>query len=271
MIAPGTPTITMGLRGIAACEVQVHGPVCDIHSGLYGGLVLNPLQALTKILAALHNQDGSVAVPGFYDGIVAPSPEDVACAKAAPIDFAASSARLGVPFAGGERGYSEVERKGFRPTLEINGVGGGYQGAGGKTVIPASAFAKLSMRFVAGQDPQRILELVSSYVQSLAPQGVTVAVVDGRVGGGAFQLSTASPVIAKAREATLRAFGRDPVMIWEGASVPIIPALAAAAGAAPLLVGFGLEEDLIHSPNESFSLRQFQEGYLYAASFLSVL
>lgn len=271
MIDPDLPTITMGLRGIAACGIEVHGPAYDIHSGLYGGLVLNPLQVLAKILAALHNEDGSVAVPGFYDGIQPPSAQDRSLANAAPIDFHASAEQLGVPLRGGERGFSPVERKGFRPTLEINGVGGGHQGAGGKTIIPALGFAKISMRLVAGQDPDRILERFSSYVTALTPDGVTVKVVDARSVGGAFQLSSSSPIISKAREAVLRAFGKEPALLWEGASVPIIPALAEAAGAEPLLVGFGLEEDLIHSPNESFSLKQFEDGYLYSTSFLSIL
>lgn len=271
MINPELPTITMGLRGIAACGIEVRGPAHDIHSGLYGGLVLNPLQVLSKILSALHNDDGSVAVPGFYDGIEPPTAEDRALANQAPIDFQDTAKQLGVALCGGERGFTPAERKGFRPTLEINGVGGGHQGAGGKTIIPASGFAKISMRLVAGQDPELILESLRSYVASLAPDGVTVKIVDARASGGAFQSSSSSPIIAKAREAVRRAFGKEPAMLWEGASVPIIPALAKAAGAEPLLIGFGLDEDLIHSPNESFSLKQFEDGYLYTAALLSVL
>lgn len=271
MINSELPTITMGLRGIAACGIEVRGPAYDIHSGLYGGLVLNPLQVLAKILAALHNEDGSVTVPGFYDGIEPPSAEDRTLANQAPIDFQDSAKQLGVALCGGERGFTPAERKGFRPTLEINGVGGGHQGAGGKTIIPSSGFAKISMRLVAGQDPERILESLRAYVASLAPDGVAVKIVDARASGGAFQSSSSSPIIAKAREAVQRAFGKEPAMLWEGASVPIIPALAKAAGAEPLLIGFGLDEDLIHSPNESFSLKQFEDGYLYTASLLSVL
>jgi acetylornithine deacetylase/succinyl-diaminopimelate desuccinylase-like protein len=270
-VAPNTPTITMGLRGIAKCEVEVHGPAHDLHSGLYGGVVLNPLQALSKILAALHNEDGSIAVPGFYDGITLPSVEDRAQAQAAPINYEKMAADLGVPLCGGERHLAPIERRGFRPTLEINGIGGGHQGPGGKTVIPAKAFAKLSIRLAAGQCPQETLQRVTTFIEAAAPEGVRVSVTGASVGGAAFQLSTASAVVQKAREAIRNGFGKDAVLLWEGASVPIIPLLAEAAGAEPLLVGFGLEEDLIHSPNESFSLEQFEQVFRYTVSLLHVV
>jgi acetylornithine deacetylase/succinyl-diaminopimelate desuccinylase-like protein len=270
-VAPHTPTITMGLRGIAKCEVEVHGPAHDLHSGLYGGVVLNPLQALSKILASLHNEDGSVAVPGFYDGVEVPSAEDRAHAQAAPIDYHKMSAELGVPLRGGERGLSPSERRGLRPTLEINGIGGGHQGPGGKTVIPSYAFAKLSMRLSGGQDPEETLRKVAVFLEASAPEGVRVVVSGASVGGAAFQLSISSAVVQRGRDAIRRAFNKEAVLFWEGASVPIIPMLAAAAGAEPLLVGFGLEEDLIHSPNESFSLEQFEDVFLYTVSLMHVL
>ena len=171
VIAAGVPTITMGLRGIAHCELRVHGPRIDLHSGVYGGVVLNPLQALSSILAGLHAPDGSVAVPGFYNGVKAPHAEDRELAAKAPIDTDAISAMLGVSLEGGEHGLHPLERRGFRPTLEINGVGGGYQGAGGKTVIPAYGMAKLSMRLVDGQDPDEILSAVVRHLQGAAPKG----------------------------------------------------------------------------------------------------
>ena len=271
VIAAGVPTITMGLRGIAHCELRVHGPRIDLHSGVYGGVVLNPLQALSSILAGLHAPDGSVAVPGFYNGVKAPHAEDRELAAKAPIDTDAISAMLGVSLEGGEHGLHPLERRGFRPTLEINGVGGGYQGAGGKTVIPAYGMAKLSMRLVDGQDPDEILATVVRHLQGAAPKGTRVEIHDESVGGPAIQLSTKSSAIQTASKALRRAFDREPVYIWEGASIPIVTKLAVTAGAQPLLVGFGQEEDMIHAPNESSSLKQFEEGYRYVTSFLGLV
>jgi acetylornithine deacetylase/succinyl-diaminopimelate desuccinylase-like protein len=269
MLAPDSPTVTMGLRGIAHFELRVYGPSVDLHSGMYGGIVLNPLQALTSLVAALHGPDGSVAVPGFYEGVQEVSAEDKALANAAPIDVAVMSKVVGTEFHGGEKGFSVVERRGFRPTLEINGIGGGYQGAGSKTVIPTYGFAKLSMRLVAGQNARATLDKVIAYVQSRAPSGVRVEACDEKIGGPALLVSTHSPVIKKAREALTLAFARDPIFLWEGASIPIIPLLCEVSGAEPLLVGFGLDEDRIHAPNESFSLRQFEDGFRYVTAFLS--
>lgn len=271
MLEPGRPAITMGLRGIAHCEVRVYGPKMDIHSGMYGGVVLNPLQALVKIAASLHKDDGSVAVPGFYDGASEPSAQEIEMVKAAPIDLKHMSDFLGVPLAGGEPRFEPLVRRGLRPTLEINGIGGGYQGAGGKTVIPSFGMAKLSMRLVAGQDPQKTLDKVAAYLQSVAPVGTRVEVGDLAVGGPALRLPVDAELLKVAERAIEKGFGIKPVYIWNGASIPIIPKLAQASGAEPLLVGFGLDQDNIHSPNESFSLRQFEEGYRYVRGFLSEL
>jgi len=261
----------MGLRGIAHFEVRVHGPKTDLHSGVYGGVVLNPLQALASIVASLHGEDGSVAVPGFYDCVREASPEDRRIANAAPIDTAAMSAMLGVDLAGGEQGRAPLERRGFRPTLEINGIGGGYQGKGNKTVIPSYGFAKISMRLVEGMDPEKTLALVASHIRGLAPKGTRVEILDEVAAGPALNLSVNSPVIQTAREALKRAFGCEPVYIWEGASIPIVAELAAASGTQPVMIGFGEEGDLIHAPNESFSLRQLEEGYRYVTAFLSLV
>ncbi|MEN9845705.1 MAG: hypothetical protein RIS36_852 [Pseudomonadota bacterium] len=271
MVAHGRPTITMGLRGIIGCEVQVHGPAIDLHSGIYGGIVLNPIHALTKILSGMFNDDGSIAIPGFYEGVVEPSAEDKARANSAPLDLDAIALKLGVPLAGGERALPPMERRGFRPTIEVNGIGGGYQGIGGKTVIPSYAMAKISSRLVAGQDPKSTLDTIKKYVRDSAPVGCRVEFTGEKVGGHAFRLSTSSSVVKTATEAIGRSFGCEPVLLWEGASIPIIPDLAATAGAEPLLVGFGLEEDAIHSPNESFSLRQLEEGYRYTVAFFQTL
>jgi acetylornithine deacetylase/succinyl-diaminopimelate desuccinylase-like protein len=271
MLEPGRPAITMGLRGIAHCELRVYGPKMDVHSGMYGGVIMNPLQALVKVVAALHKDDGSVAVPGFYDGASEPSQQEIEMVRAAPIDLDRMSDFLGVPLAGGEARFGPLERRGLRPTIEVNGIGGGYQGAGGKTVIPSYGIAKLSMRLVAGQDPHKTLDKVVSYLKSAAPRGTTVEVGDLSVGGPALRLPVESDVLKIAERAIERGFGIKPVYIWNGASIPIIPTLAHASGAAPLLVGFGLDQDNIHSPNESFSLKQFEEGYRYVCSFFSEL
>jgi len=271
MLEPGRPAITMGLRGIAHCEVRVHGPAMDIHSGMYGGVVRNPLQSLVSILASLHKPDGSVAVPGFYDGTHEPTTEDIALVTSAPIDLDHMSEHLGVPLAGGERRFGPLERRGLRPTLEINGVGGGYQGAGGKTVIPSYGMAKLSMRLVAGQDPDKTLRSVVKYLESLSTDEARVEVLGLSVGGAALQLPVNSDVARIAERAIEKGFGVKPVYIWNGASIPVIPALAQASGSSPLLVGFGLDQDAIHSPNESFSLQQFEEGFRYVTHFLSEL
>lgn len=268
VIHPGIPTITMGLRGIAHFDLKVHGPRIDLHSGVYGGVVLNPLQVLTSVVASLHAADGSVAIPGFYDGVLEPNPEDRRLANAAPIDTAQISAALGVPLTGGERGVPVLERRGFRPTVEINGIGGGYQGAGSKTVIPAEGFAKISMRLVEGQDPQRILDTVATHIEGLAPEGARIEVLHRVAGGPALHLSVKCAAVQRARKALSEAFGREPVYMWEGASIPIVAKLAKVSGAEPLLVGFGEEGDMIHAPNESFSLKQLESGYRYVTSLL---
>ncbi len=271
MLEPGQPAITMGLRGIAHCEVRVHGPAMDIHSGMYGGVVLNPLQSLARIIASLHTPDGAVAVPGFYDGAHEPTPQETELVNQAPVDLEQISRYLGVPLVGGESRFGPLERRGLRPTLEVNGIGGGYQGAGGKTVIPSYGMAKLSMRLVAGQDPARILKAVAQHLEGMSSEAARIEVVDQAVGGAALRLPVNSRVAKLAEHAIEKGFGVKPAYIWNGASIPIIPALAQASGAEPLLVGFGLDQDNIHSPNESFSLQQFEEGFSYVAQFMCEL
>jgi acetylornithine deacetylase/succinyl-diaminopimelate desuccinylase-like protein len=271
MIVKSVPTITMGLRGNASLELRLHGAHTDLHSGVYGGMVLNPLQALSTLLASAYNPDGSIAIPGFYDGVKPPPEEDRALAHKAPLNVSDVEAMLGVPLTGGERHLSAIERRGFRPTLELNGLGGGYQGAGSKTVIPNFAFAKLTMRLVVGQDPQKTVDTVAEYLLSRAPAGVRAEIIDRSVAGPALQLSTHSELIKKVTKSIKDSFGCEPVFMWEGASIPIVTKLSQTSGAEPLLVGFGLEEDQIHAPNESFSLEQFEMGYRYVTGFLSSL
>jgi len=271
MIDHGMPTITMGLRGVVALEVRVFGPSIDLHSGIFGGVVLNPLHALSTIVAGMFNDDGSIAIPGFYDGVVEPTPLDIERATSAPLMVDEMNASLGVPFAGGERALHPSVRRGLRPTIEVNGIGGGYQGVGGKTVIPSYGAAKLSSRTVVGQNPAHVLECMKRYVRNTCPVGAHVEFIDEGVGGKAFKLSADTPVVHAAERAIREEFHRDPLYIWEGATVPIIPELAATSGAEPILVGFGLATDHIHSPNESFSLRQLEDGFRYAAAFLATI
>jgi acetylornithine deacetylase/succinyl-diaminopimelate desuccinylase-like protein len=271
MVDYGMPTITMGLRGVVALEIRVFGPSIDLHSGIFGGIVLNPLHALCTIIAGMFNEDGSIAIPGFYDGVLEPSPTDVERAKSAPVMVDEIRASLGVPFAGGERALHPSVRRGLRPTIDVNGIGGGYQGVGGKTVIPSYGAAKLSSRTVVGQDPVNVLNSIKRYVREACPVGARVEFVDEGIGGKAFKLSAETGVVHAAERAIKQEFNRDPFYIWEGATVPIIPELAATSGAEPILVGFGLATDQIHSPNESFSLQQLEEGFRYAAAFLSAV
>lgn len=271
MVDHGMPTITMGLRGVVALEIRVFGPNVDLHSGIFGGVVLNPLHALSTIVAGMFQEDGSIAIPGFYDGVVELSPTEVERAKSAPLMTDEVKASLGVPFAGGERALHPSVRRGLRPTIDVNGIGGGYQGVGGKTVIPAYGSVKISSRTVVGQDPAHVLESIKRYVRAACPIGARVEFIEEGIGGRAFKLSAETPVVHAAERAIRREFNRDPLYIWEGATVPIIPALAATSGAEPILVGFGLATDQIHSPNESFSLQQLEEGFRYAAAFLATV
>ncbi|RIL09468.1 MAG: peptidase M20 [Proteobacteria bacterium] len=268
---PGVPCITMGLRGIVYLEFRLGGLRYDFHSGALGGVVKNPATELARLIATLHNKDGSIAVKGFYDGVPAPNKQDLALAEASLPSEAALKEMLGVEPLGGEAGHGIAERRGFRPTIELNGLTAGYQGPGSKTIIPASATAKITSRLVAGQDPERCLKLILDHLKSNAPAGLTLEIAGQGVGGPAITLSSASPLIQFAR-GILDQIGDAPTQFtWEGGSIPVVTELCAASGAEPLLVGFGLEEDRIHAPNESFSLDQWRLGYRYAGLLLSKL
>ena len=266
---PDYATITMGLRGIIHLEATLRGPNRDLHSGVHGGIVKNPAAQMARLVASLHDSDGKVAVAGFYDGVVEPSAEDRKLANQMPFSAQAYKDTIGVAPSGGESGYSVSERRGFRPTLEVNGLFGGYTGAGTKTIIPSHASVKLTARLVRAQDPDRVFKAIKNHLQQHAPQDLTLEVNENSEGAAAFSLSSASKVIARARTALEGLCPAGTLLMWEGASIPIVPALAAAANAEPLLVGFGLEDDRIHAPNESFSLEQYRHGFLYACRFLS--
>lgn len=265
----GVAAITMGLRGIVHASFTLHGPTKDLHSGVHGGVVRNPAQEIAHLAASLHNPDGTIAVAGYYDGVEEPSADLRQAINGFPLTAAQYEALIGAPPNGGEQRFSMWERRGVRPTIDVNGIHGGYGGPGGKTVIPASAVLKLSSRLVPGQDPQRCLDLLCAHLRERVPDGMRLEIEDASVGGPALALDPHSPTVQRAREVLQQVCGDALVLMWEGASIPIVAGLAKALGAEPLLVGFGLEEDNIHAPNESFALDQFRQGFLYSALLLS--
>jgi len=270
-VSSGAPTITMGLRGLVHLTAVVSGPDHDLHSGVHGGRIPNPANALCRMVASLHHADNRVAVAGFYDGITEPTDEERQLANAQPLDPGWYQSVTGMQPVGGETQYTPVERSGFRPAIDLNGIHSGYGGAGSKTIIPASAMTKLSARLVPGQNPEHILELIVHHLESQLPAGLTLTITEKGAGAAAVRTQLHSKAVATARKALAEISPLPTAFLWEGASIPILAHLPALAGGEALLVGFGSEEDNIHAPNESYSLAQFQMGYLYTGLFLSRL
>lgn len=259
MVAPGVPTFTYGLRGIACLELTVHGPGIDLHSGIFGGAVANPNAVLARLIAAVHGDDGRVQIPGFYDA-VRPLAQWERDAWAALPGGAAETLKLtGVPALWGEAGYSDTERRWARPTAEVNGMGGGYQGAGSKTVIPCSAFAKWSFRLVPDQDPADILRGVEAFFQSIAPASVRVEVKPGH-SGPPYAMDPHAPFGKAAQRALETTFGRPAALIREGGSIPIVQSFKDILGAETLLLGLALPDSQMHAPNENFTLENYTAG-----------
>ena len=267
-IDPNYGCITVGLRGIAHMEVVLKGPNKDLHSGIHGGVVKNPITELSRIIATLHDSKGKVSVAGYYDGIRTATEKEKKLANELPLTEAWYQAQVGIAPTGGEAGLSAVERRGFRPTLEINGIYGGYMGEGMKTVIPSFAGVKLSMRLVEGQVPDSILDSVEKHIRDVAPKEMKIEIIHKGFGGPALWVSPDDKYSKHAGSVLKTVMQKDPLFMWEGASIPIIPSLAKASGASPLLMGFGLEEDNIHAPNESFRLQQWERGFLSACGVL---
>lgn len=270
----GTPDerlgcLTMGLRGILHLEYRIHGPSKDLHSGVHGGLVKNPASVLARLIASLHDDEGKVAIPGFYDDVSSIDPEDRKLANAFAFTDEWYVGQVGVLPTGGERGVAPMERRGLRPTIEVNGMYSGYLGEGSKTIIASSATVKISARLVAQQNPQKELARIIAYLEKSTPQEFRHEVLHSDAAGAALLVSSKSPVIQRARTVLMEITGTDPLFLWEGASIPFIPALIEASQAQPVLVGFGLEADNIHAPNESFALAQFEKGFLFCSRFLS--
>ncbi|ASN80597.1 dipeptidase [Deinococcus ficus] len=268
--AADVPTVTYGLRGLSYVEIHVQGANRDLHSGSYGGAAPNPINALCEIIAKLKDEQGRVTIPGFYDGVEDLTPEEREMWAKLPHDDAEFAASIGVPALPGEAGYSTLERIWARPTLDVNGIWGGFQGEGSKTVIAAKAGAKVSMRLVPGQNPARITRLIQEYVPQIAPQGVHAEVREHH-GGQPVKFDLSSPYIKAADRALKRVFGREAAFARTGGSIPIVAAFSAILKAPVLLVDMGLNEDAPHSPNESFAISDYHNGILTSAYLLEEL
>ena len=265
------PAIVAGLRGVSHLTVRLTGPNRDLHSGEYGGIAPNPAQAIAELVASLHNPDGSIAVAGFRDGIEPPSEPERRAAEAAALDEQAYYNDIGCDPVGGQQGKTITQRNSFEPTIEVNGIHAGYGGPGSKTVIPAEAIAKLSMRLVPGQSVSHVAEVVKKHLEDKCPRGMKLSVEDYNPGAGGFRLPLASPIFRLAASVLEEMDPRGPVFQWDGASIPVVSVLREASGAAPLIVGWGQSEDRIHSPNESYGFVQFDKAREWGRRTLEAL
>ena len=266
MLGADLPSLTVGLRGLAYWEIKVTGPNRDLHSGHFGGAVANPLNVLCRMLARVVDADGRIAVPGFYDDVEDISPEERAMIAAIPFDEEAYKAAIGVRELEGELGYSTLERNSCRPSFDICGIWGGYTGEGAKTVLPSWAKAKVSCRLVPHQDHAKISRLFADFIQSIAPRSVAVEVTPLH-GGEGYVCPLSLPAYRAAERAFAEAFGRPPLAVRRGGSIPIISDFERELGIKTVLMGFGLESDAIHSPNENFRLDIMRRGIEAVALF----
>ena len=259
LYSPGLPTLTYGLRGLCYMEVEVVGPNKDLHSGSYGGAVANPVNVLAKMIASLHDKNGKVTIPGFYDGILQLSKQERENFKKLKFSETAYMKEVGVKELAGEKGYTTLERQWARPTLDCNGIVGGYTGEGAKTIIPSKASSKISMRLVSNQDPKKIEKLFTAHIKAIAPKSVKVTV---KALHGGYPVIT--PIDGKATIAAAtameRAFGKKTVYMREGGSIPVVATFANELKAPAVLMGLGLNSENLHSPNEHFSLKHFMLG-----------
>ena len=259
MIAPDVPSITTGLRGLAYWQVEVTGPEADLHSGLFGGAVANPINVLSKMIAQTLDDEGRIQIPGFYDDVVEVSPEEREMMAKAPFSLQEYKDSIGVEELFGEAGYTPNEQTGIRPTFDVCGIWGGYTGEGAKTVLPSKAYAKISTRLVPNQDHNKIAQLFIEYFESIAPKSVKVK-VDYLHGGPSYVCPIDLPAYRAAEKAFKDVYGKDPVPVRSGGSIPIIATFEEILGIKSVLLGFGLGSDAIHSPNENFPLEQFYNG-----------
>ena len=259
MIGPGVPTLTYGLRGIGCIEVRVTGPAVDLHSGIYGGAVLNPITALARLLATLHDDEGRVAVAGFYDAVEPLRDWERAAWAGLPLTDARLLEITGSPELVGEPGFTSLERIWARPTMELNGIGGGYQGEGTKTVIPHSAFAKITFRLVPQQNALDAMAQVAAHLREHTPEGVKVEIIQGHH-GDPYIVDPLSGFGKAARRALESTFGREAAVIREGGSIPIVQSFKDILGVDTLLLGLALPDCKAHSPNENFPVANFEAG-----------
>jgi acetylornithine deacetylase/succinyl-diaminopimelate desuccinylase-like protein len=259
MLANDIPSITTGLRGLAYMEVEVTGPNRDLHSGLYGGAVANPINILTKMITSLQDEDNRITIPGFYDNVEELSTEERAEMAKAPFSLDDYKKALDIDDVHGETGYSTMERNSIRPTLDVNGIWGGYMGEGAKTVIASKAYAKISMRLVPNQMPNDISELFEKHFKSIAPKSVKVKVT-AHHGGEGYVTHTSDDAYAAASQAYETTFGKKPIPVRSGGSIPIVALFEKELKSKSILMGFGLDSDAIHSPNEHYGVFNFLKG-----------
>ena len=266
MIDSETPSITVGLRGLTYLEVEVTGPSRDLHSGLFGGAVANPINILCKMIASITDEKNRITIPHFYDDVLTISAEERALMAKAPFDEKGYKAAIDVEELLGEEGFTPIEHTGIRPSFDLCGIWGGYTGEGTKTVLPSKAFAKLSMRIVPNQDPDKISELFQKHFESIAPKCVKVKVTPHH-GGNAYVSPIDMPAYKAAEKAFEETYGKKPIPTRSGGSIPIIAGFDKILNTKSLLLGFGLEADAIHSPNESYRLDHFFKGIETITSF----
>jgi acetylornithine deacetylase/succinyl-diaminopimelate desuccinylase-like protein len=259
MISMEHPSLETGLRGLSYLEVEVTGPNRDLHSGVYGGAVANPATILAKMIASLHDENNHIAIPRFYDDVIDLTPEERKALNSAPYDEDEYKKDLGVAELWGEKGYSTFERTGTRPTLEVNGIWGGYIGDGAKTVLPSKASAKISMRLVPNQTSEKITELFTDHFKKIAPPYVKLKVTPHH-GGEPVVTPTDSIAYKAAQKAIAESFGKEPIPTRGGGSIPIVALFEAELGIKTVLMGFGLDSDALHSPNEKYDIYNYYKG-----------
>jgi acetylornithine deacetylase/succinyl-diaminopimelate desuccinylase-like protein len=261
-----TPSITVGLRGLSYLEVEVTGPNKDLHSGVYGGAIANPINILTKLIADMQDEEGRITLPGFYDDVLEYSEAQRAEMAKAPFDLDQYKKELNIEDVKGEKGFSTIERVGIRPCLDVNGIWGGYTGPGSKTVLPSKAFAKISTRLVSNQNSGKITQMIIKYFEENAPKSVKVKVTPHH-GGTPAVVSTHSNGYQAASKAFEQSWGKTPIPTMEGGSIPIVALFMQELKIEPILMGFGLDSDDIHSPNESYGLFNYYKGIETIAYF----
>jgi acetylornithine deacetylase/succinyl-diaminopimelate desuccinylase-like protein len=259
MISMDNPSIDIGVRGLSYIEIEVTGPNRDLHSGVYGGAVANPITILSKMIAACHDENNHITIPGFYDDVIESTDAERAKMAEAPFDLNEFKQDLGIANVWGEKGYSTNERTGIRPTLEVNGIWGGYTGEGAKTVLPSKAFAKISCRLVPNQSSTVITEKVLNYFKSIAPDNVTVSAFEHH-GGEPYITPIDSHEYQSAAKAIATTFGKDPIPVRGGGSIPICSLFEQELGLKIVFMGFGLDSDNLHSPNEKYDIVNFYKG-----------